>query len=391
MMSITICTVGGTQDIADELYLAAKHVFVNGFNGIAITQDKLRNDTFGDIYIAMPTRIDELARVVPRSQIIGFEIIPSRAFYTHIARIPEGSEVHIFHHNQRGGETFAKNCVKFGIDHLTFTVIPFQELSESKLIAALSTARYIVGTTPLVDKNSILFAKYRSHLREDIKIIPADRMPTLASASALMKWATAYEHAQLTQQVVAIVHTLSQKMQQILAAAKLASGSVDFVSTSLASLQKGLQSEVKRTEATLTISHSLENGAQSIGTIADSIKRIAEQTNLLSLNATIEAARVGEHGRGFAVVAKEVGKLAADSRQSTESIRRTISEVQTTVNQLAPALESMCSAMITYQNEFAQVVAASDEECAALKNIFTALDTINELGEQLLTAVETLS
>lgn len=389
-MSITICTVGGTQDIADELYQAVKHVFVSGFTGLAVTQDKVTRSGLGNVYITMPTRVEELARVVPRSQIIGFEIIPSRAFFVQVARIPAGSVVHIFHHNWRGGETFAKNCLKFGIDHLTFTVIPFQELTETELAAALSSAKYVIGTTPLVDKHSILLTKYSSYLDNTVRIIQADRIPTLESATALMKWATTYEHNQLSTRVISLVHNLSQKMQQILAAAKLASGSVDSVTTSLAALHKGIQSEVKRTENTLIISHSLENAARNIGAIAESIRRISEQTNLLSLNATIEAARVGEHGRGFAVVAKEVGKLAAESKQSIETIGKTVAEVQTTVKQLIPALEAVSLSMVTYQNEFSQVVAASAEECAALKNIFTALDTINEIGEQLLTNMETL-
>jgi uncharacterized protein YukE len=389
-MSITICTVGGTQDIADELHQAVKHVFVSGFTGLAVTQDKVTCSGLGNVYITMPTRVEELARAVPRSQIIGFEIIPSRAFFVQVARIPAGSVVHIFHHNRRGGETFAKNCLKFGIDHLTFTVIPFQELTETELAAALSSAKYVIGTTPLVDKQSILLTKYSSYLDNTVRIIQADRIPTLESAAALMKWVTTYEHNQLSTRVVSLVHTLSQKMQQILAAAKLASGSVDSVTTSLAALHKGIQSEVKRTENTLTISHSLENAAQNIGAIAESIRRISEQTNLLSLNATIEAARVGEHGRGFAVVAKEVGKLAAESKQSIETIGKTVAEVQTTVKQLVPALEAVSLSMVTYQNKFSQVVAASAEECDALKNIFTALDTINEIGEQLLTNMETL-
>ena len=47
----------------------------------------------------------------------------------------------------------------------------------------------------------------------------------------------------------------------------------------------------------------LQERAEAVKTIADTIFEISNQTNLLALNASIESARAGEAGRGFAVVA----------------------------------------------------------------------------------------
>lgn len=66
--------------------------------------------------------------------------------------------------------------------------------------------------------------------------------------------------------------------------------------------------------------NNLDNAVSKIGNITDVINEISEQTNLLALNAAIEAARAGEQGKGFAVVAEEVGKLAAESKESSEKI-----------------------------------------------------------------------
>ena len=66
----------------------------------------------------------------------------------------------------------------------------------------------------------------------------------------------------------------------------------------------------------------LVDAVRRIGAMTETIHGIARQTNLLALNAAIEAARAGEQGRGFAVVAEEVKKLAADTAQALEGVRK---------------------------------------------------------------------
>lgn len=73
--------------------------------------------------------------------------------------------------------------------------------------------------------------------------------------------------------------------------------------------------------------------SQNIEEIMKLVDSISEETNLLALNASIEAARVGEAGKGFAVVASEVRRLADQSKASTASVRSTLTDITTKMNE----------------------------------------------------------
>ncbi len=124
---------------------------------MARTPAQITSPDIADLFITMPTRVAELSKIVPPHKIIGFEILPSKAFFVDMARLPEGTNVHIFHNNQRGGETFSKNCMKYGINtHLQFAYIPFQELAEQPLREMLNKAQHIAGTNIFVAEQGIL-------------------------------------------------------------------------------------------------------------------------------------------------------------------------------------------------------------------------------------------
>jgi methyl-accepting chemotaxis protein len=129
-------------------------------------------------------------------------------------------------------------------------------------------------------------------------------------------------------------------------AAQVASGAVDIVKTTTATMEE------------------LGRSSADIEQVLSDITSIAAQTNLLALNATIESARAGEAGKGFAVVAGEVKELAQQTASATEDIARRIAAIQATSGEATTAI-SQIGAVITEINDHQAAIAAAVEQQTA--------------------------
>lgn len=143
---------------------------------------------------------------------------------------------------------------------------------------------------------------------------------------------------------------------------------------------------------------ALQERAEAVKGIADTIFDISSQTNLLALNASIESARAGEAGRGFAVVADEIRELAEKTRTETEHIATILGELSenaaAAVNVVAQSAEaaSQQDALIGKAVEtFEDMNVNVNELTSQIADIDAMLTNLSEANNQIVDSITQLS
>jgi len=312
---ISICAVGGIQEIADELAIVAQFILGNMFFVEAFTQYTIasgKNTNF-DIYITMPSRVKDLSAFVLKDKIISFELIPKVEFYIQVSQIPKGETIYVFHNDRRGGENIIKGCQQCGLKLFDFCVIPFCEIDITEIEKELLKAKYIIGTEMYVGDNSILVKKYSDKIRTDAVIVSTKRTVTLDSAVSIMAKLVNVEHTKKSIRTNKAIAQIASSVQEMNASQEELAATMHDMS-----------------QISIKASNDVKNANQILGII----QRIASQTNLLGLNAAIEAARAGDLGRGFSVVAEEVRKLSQQSDDSVQDIHKRLNKLNDSIDLL---------------------------------------------------------
>ena len=210
----------------------------------------------------------------------------------------------------------------------------------------------VVALKDKADSNKSLLIR---HTQETEKVVTAINEMSATAESVAHSGKSAADFTQAT-------NVEAEKSKDVV---KVASGSVNQLSTEVESMSASIQ----------TMSKDFEK----IDAVLHVIGEIAEQTNLLALNAAIEAARAGEQGRGFAVVADEVRALAARTQQST-------SEIDTMLSDLRKATSVVVQSMDTTKGSCAQTVEHTANVMASLESMTNSISQINDLTTQIATS-----
>ncbi|MCK9443348.1 MAG: methyl-accepting chemotaxis protein, partial [Tissierellaceae bacterium] len=113
----------------------------------------------------------------------------------------------------------------------------------------------------------------------------------------------------------------------------------------------------------------LQNRANEVRNIVETVEKIAEQTNLLALNASIEASRAGEYGRGFAVVAMEIRNLAEGSKEAVQTINTNLESFVENIDEFVQDISDQYNILEGENNKLSSIAVESHRSVESINEV----------------------
>ena len=173
--------------------------------------------------------------------------------------------------------------------------------------------------------------------------------------------------AEAVQKQCDMTANIQEKVSELQRQMSAIKGSIEEANQSVADGSEHINHLVEQVNNTVAMGNDVKEKMEllrenmgSMESVVEIINNVTDQTSLLALNASIEAARAGESGRGFAVVATEISKLASETDQATDQIKRMMAEFSETIRKVVEGTETIIE-LIESQNETTAGTAKSFE------------------------------
>jgi methyl-accepting chemotaxis protein len=265
----------------------------------------------------------------------------------------------------------------------------------------------IIGLTVAIFLMRRLLVRVVSSLLEDV--VSGGEVMAASSAELTSVFQQLSEDsasaAEFSESVAQSVNSANENLGSIAVSMEETSTAADSIAVSVeqmtASVGEIARESAQASEATadavaesadaLQLIENLSAEANEIGTVTKVISGISDQIDLLALNATIESARAGTAGRGFAVVADEIKKLARETSQATDIIRKSIAGIQSSTERIVGQVDGFNDVIETVNTRVTNIASAVEQQAAVTNEIAASVTSSSQGVRQATVDVSRIS
>jgi len=190
MAAMKIVAIGANTANAGEI----KRVVVGAIGGDAVvttaTLDNYKEIADADLYVCLINRKQEVTATFGAEKVVDLTLVPPTEFFLEVSRIPAGSNVIIFNNSVSGTHVLTERLQQYGLTHVRYEVVPYDEWDFRQVAEKLATAQYIIGGIAYVGEASPLRTKFAACIPQGAVII--QRPPRIATQESLSRQTNVY-------------------------------------------------------------------------------------------------------------------------------------------------------------------------------------------------------
>ena len=207
-MSIKIAVIGANPANIDEI----KSVVLASLSGdmeiVTATVDNYQHliAADNDMVICLVNRRAEMELAFGPDKVIALEFVPPTEYFLTLSKLPPQSRVVVFNNSTAGTHVLMRLLQKYGLSHLTFEVVAYEELDQETVAAKIAAASFITGGSSYVGPGRALYEQFGQYLDDKTTVIVSP--PRNATSDSLSRLCHAFSTLQ-TQRVVATLKSLA--------------------------------------------------------------------------------------------------------------------------------------------------------------------------------------
>lgn len=185
MAAIKLTIIGANPANVEEI----KNVVWASIGGIAeissATVNNYREFTDADLYVCLINREQEVIAAFGAEKVIALTLIPPTEYFLELSRIPAGTSVALFNNSTSGVRALLERLQQYGLTHIAYEVIPYDEWPEQQVIEKLMQAKYIIGGIAYVGPSRTLYTQYGKYLSPEVKVLSSP--PRIATSDSISR------------------------------------------------------------------------------------------------------------------------------------------------------------------------------------------------------------